>query len=81
MQFGSDRTVEVRQVALLYLPVAILPVARENWLLRVVQDAFAAQVVERYGDAFAQFIRRQRQLMGKFLNPRQRGVQAVVVHL
>ena len=53
----------------------------EDLVLGVVERALAPQVVEHARDAFAQAFRRDAEGVGVVLDPRQGGVEALVLHL
>ena len=72
---------EAGKVALLNFPVAVHPVFGEDLVHGVEEGALAAQIVQDAGDAFAQLVGRDAQLVGVAANPRVRRAQAVVLHL
>ena len=72
---------KIRQIALLDLRVAVLPVLREELVLGVVERAPPAQIVEHARHALPQVLRRDAEIVGALLYPGQGGIQAGVLHL
>ena len=80
-QLRPRRPAKIRQIALLNLRVAVLPVLREELVLGVVERAPAAQIVEHARHALPQVLRRDAEIVGALLHPGQGGIQAGVLHL
>lgn len=69
----------MRQVSL--LPIAVHPVLREDTAFGVVENPFAAQVIEEAGHPVAEVLGGHAQGEGLPLDPRQAGVQSFVLDL
>ena len=80
-QLRAGGSAQIRQVALLNLPVAVHPALREDLVLGVVQRPPTPHVVEHARHALPQLLGRNAALVSALLHPGQGGLQTVVIDL